>query len=331
MSPVTFNADWRYNGCRVLRLENDRLRVDVLPECGGRILHWVDKRIGRDWLWQNPRIKPTILPESTNYDDTFSGGWDELFPNGSAGPYNGEAYPDHGEYWTKRFEWSVERQAGAVTLHLLAEGSVTPTRMERWITMSAGSEVVKIRYRLTHLGEHPIDFLWSLHPALNVTPTCRLLIPGSKAVNAAPGVGRLASEPLEFTWPIAPGRNGQPVDLAKIPARSGVPLYDMAFVTELREGWVGVIDESQRAGFGIAFDKSLFRCAWVFQTHGGWRGLHTAIIEPCTGYPCDLAEAAAAGRTARLEPGQILETQVSAVAFTQRDRVTRIDGNGLVS
>lgn len=331
MSSVQFDADWQYNGCRVLRLESDLLRLDILPEAGGRIYHWIDKPLDRDWLWQHPRIKPSILPESTNYDDTFSGGWDELFPNGSLGQHAGEFYPDHGEYWTKRFDWDVQQSLRSVTLHLLAEGSVTPTRMERWITMEAGSRAVQIRYKLSHLGEHPVDYLWSLHPALNVNANCELRVPGSKAINAAPGIGRLAAEPLEFNWPLGPGRDGGWVDLSRIPASSGVPLYDMAYVTELNDGWSGVIDHSQRAGFAIAFDRSLFRCAWVFQTHGGWRGLHTAIIEPCTGYPGDLAEAVAHRHCARLEPGQVLETQVTGVVFANRDSVEHVGLDGNVS
>lgn len=330
MADLRFDKDWQYNGCRVLRIENDLLHLDVLPEVGGKIYHWIYKPLGRDWLWQHPRIKPAVLPESTSYDDTFSGGWDELFPNGSLGQHGGEFYPDHGEYWTRRFDWDVEQSQTAVTLYLRAEGSVTPTRMERWITLEAGSPAVRIGYRLTHLGEHPFDYLWSLHPALAATPGCRLTIPGGRSINAAPGIGRLAAEPLEFTWPIAPGCDGQPVDLSRIPASSGVPGYDMAYVTQLSDGWCGLIDEERQAGFAIAFDREFFKYVWVFQTHGGWRGLHTAIMEPCTGYPGDLAEAAAGGHCARLQPGQSVETQVTGVVITGRQDVSHIGLDGRV-
>jgi len=37
----------------VLRLESDLLRIDVLPELGGKILHWVYRPLDRDYLWQN--------------------------------------------------------------------------------------------------------------------------------------------------------------------------------------------------------------------------------------------------------------------------------------
>jgi hypothetical protein len=203
--------------------------------------------------------------------------------------------------------------------------------MERWLTIEAGSPVLHIQYRLTNLGGHRIDFLWSLHPALAVTPACELLVPGGRTINGAPGVGRVAADCLEFKWPMARGLNGQPLDLSRVPTFSEAPLYNLAYITELREGWCGMLDQELHAGFAIAFDATLFRCVWAFQTHGGWRGLHTAIFEPCTGYPCDLAQAAASGNCARLDPHQVLETYVNAVSFSGRDAVDRVTREGVVS
>ncbi len=331
MPYVRFDKDGQFNGCRILRLESDLLRIELLPDLGGKIYHWIHKPGDRDYLWQHPRIKPAILSPGTNYDDAWAGGWDELFPNGGAGQHQGESYPDHGEYWTRRFEWDVQTSRESIVLHLRAEGSVTPTRMEKWITLKAGSPAVQIKYRLTHLGLHGFDYLWAQHPALAVDSNAQLLIPASKGIIAAGSGGRLGPEPKEFTWPHAPGRDGGTVDLSLVPARTSLPGYEMVYLTELRDGWFAVLDRVDHCGFGLAFDHQLFNTAWVFQTHGGWRGLHTVVVEPCTGYPYDLAEAAASGRCARLEPGQVLETQVTAVVFTGRDRVERIAPDGTIS
>src|SRR5512132_4164736 len=137
MSGVCFDRHWQYNGCRVLRLENELLRVDILPEIGGWIWSLYHKPEDREYLWHNPRIKPAVVPPGTGYDDVFAGGWDELFPSDSRLEYEGEVYPDHGEYWTTQFDWSVEQAGQSVTLYLRGEGPVTPTRMERWITLEA--------------------------------------------------------------------------------------------------------------------------------------------------------------------------------------------------
>jgi hypothetical protein len=105
----------------------------------------------------------------------------------------------------------------------------------------------------------------------------------------------------------------------------------MAFITQLDAGWCGMIDPGRSAGIGIAFDPDFFKYLWVFQTQGGWRGLHTVIMEPCTGYPGDLAQAAAEGHCARLDAGQSVETQVTAVVFTNCQDVRHIGLDGSVS
>ncbi len=58
---------------------------------------------------------------------------------------------------------------------------------------------------------------------------------------------------------------------------------------------------------------------WFFLTYGGWRGLYTAVIEPCTNMPKDLAEAARLGQSARLEPGEEFSTTVSVALTGLRD------------
>ena len=331
MGYVRFEKDWQFNGCRVLRLESDLLRIDVLPELGGKIYHWIHKPTDRDFLWQHPRILPKVMPAGTNFDDNFSGGWDELFPNDRAGRHRDEFYPDHGEYWTQPFEWDARQARGELTLHLWAEGCVTPTRMERWITLTAASPVVRMRYRLTHLGQHGFDYLWSIHPALAVGPQSQLVIPAGKGLIASPGYGRLTCEPLEFTWPNVPGSDGKTFDMSRIPVGVDVPGYEMVFLTELREGWYAHLDHATGGGFGMAFDQELFNTIWLFATHGGWRGLHTVIPEAATGYPGDLAEAVEKGRCARLAAGQVIETETAVVVFTDKDRVEHISPDGVVA
>ncbi len=48
---------------RMIALENDRLRVEVAPELGGRVYSLFDKRLGQEILFSNPVVRPVrILP-----------------------------------------------------------------------------------------------------------------------------------------------------------------------------------------------------------------------------------------------------------------------------
>ncbi len=331
MSDLRYDAGWQYHGVRVVRLENARLLIDVMPDLGGRILRWIDKRRDCDWLWRHPRIAPAVLPAGSDYDANFSGGWDELFPCCTACAHAGEVYPDHGEYWTRPCAWEVLEGDRELTLRLRAEGTVTPTRMERRITLTTGSPAVRIRYRIEHLGRHPFDYLWATHPALAVRPGDRLILPAGAGRVASAGMGRMPAGAADFIWPTVTGDDGRPVDLSRIPQAGGGPGYELVYLTELHAGWYALLRPADRCGLGLAFDRGVFRCLWLFVSLGGWRGLHLAIVEPATGYPVDLAEASGAGTCSRMQPGEVLETAITAVVFDDREAVGGIAPDGSVS
>src|ERR1051326_6019246 len=95
------STDWSYCGLRTVVLENRMLRLVILPEAGGKIWQITYKPHDADLLWNNPRISPAKLPLNSRYDDVWSGGWDELFPNDEASVIEGEGYPEIGELWTE--------------------------------------------------------------------------------------------------------------------------------------------------------------------------------------------------------------------------------------
>ena len=85
---------------RSIVLENDFISTEVLPELGGKVWRLFDKRNGMQWIWNNPTIPLTPPPANAAYDDCWSGGWEELFPNDAAGLFEGRELPDHGEWWS---------------------------------------------------------------------------------------------------------------------------------------------------------------------------------------------------------------------------------------
>ena len=78
---LSVSTDWSYSGLRTVVLENRLLRLVILPAAGAKIWQITYKPLDTDLLWNNPRIAPSRLPSNSRYDDVWSGGWDELFPN----------------------------------------------------------------------------------------------------------------------------------------------------------------------------------------------------------------------------------------------------------
>ena len=59
-----FDPHWSYRGLECLRVENEHIAVEVLPELGAKIFRFIDKARDHDFLWHSPRVAP-MSPPST--------------------------------------------------------------------------------------------------------------------------------------------------------------------------------------------------------------------------------------------------------------------------
>ena len=91
-----------------ISIENDALRVDVLPGYGARVSSLVDKASGRDWIF--PGGQSSNTGEAAVYSRDEAVGWDECFP--TVGAFEAGATPwkrrlrDHGDLWGR--PWRID-------------------------------------------------------------------------------------------------------------------------------------------------------------------------------------------------------------------------------
>jgi hypothetical protein len=90
MNDLSLSTGWTLHGLRAVVLENRFLRLVVLPEAGAKIWQITYKPLDASLLWNHPRVLPARHAIHARYDDVWSGGWDELFPNDEAGTLQGE-------------------------------------------------------------------------------------------------------------------------------------------------------------------------------------------------------------------------------------------------
>src|SRR5687768_16814447 len=91
-------------GWRPVTVENEALRLTVLPDKGADMVELVDLRSGVDPLFKGPwgLLPPGSPPRERSGDVEFlanyQGTWQELFPNvNEAASYRGKQIPFHGE------------------------------------------------------------------------------------------------------------------------------------------------------------------------------------------------------------------------------------------
>lgn len=324
MGGVRFSDEWTYRGLQTLVLENDVLRVTILPELGGKIWSIVHKPADREMLWHNPRVPPRLAPHGAAYDNWFSGGWDEVFPNDFPVEIDGEAWPDHGEVWSTPATWHVtERTGDHLSVVLDVHGIVLPSRFRKVLTLRAGEPSLELAYEIVNEGREPLRFHWKSHPALPLGPGAHLHLPVTRVIDE-PGFGEVFAE-REFAWPLAPRDGGSTLDLRDVVA-PGSEDVQFWYGVDLSAGWAAVSYPDERIGFGLQFDPAVLTSVWVFATGGGWRGLETIILEPCTGYQANLAEAIATGACHTLEPGESLRTSLSAHILAGTDAIAAFTG-----
>lgn len=284
-------------------LQNDALSVRLLPALGAKLVSLEDRRSGREWLL------PSQLPDGgyreAAYGADFSSfdtsGFDECLPNVAAGPGSGGGpdWPDHGELWSR--PWDVVREGEALVCRI--EGIGHPYAFTRRVALEG--EVLRLDYELENLGSTAFPHLWSAHPLLQATPGMRILLPegvDEVFVNGAshPELGTFGDR---RPWPeVAPG-----LDLSQVaPRETGLAVK--LFVPNIPEGRCALWDPETGHTLACSWDVAEIPHLGLWLCYGGWPddsrpGHLTVALEPCTGAPDALSEAAARGWCPVLPPG----------------------------
>ncbi len=312
----TVNADARVHGLRAVELENDWLRLTILPDVGAKIYDLVWKPAARNVLWHNPRVPPQSFPIEANFDNYWCGGWDDAFPTCDACEFQGEQYPNLGELRSLR--WTVASAAvtgDRAVARLTAFGPISPVRVEKTVILPGGSPRVQMQYEITNLGPLPLDFIWGTHPALEPSAHMILRIPARTGIVGQASDASLGTPGQRYAWPTLETPAGR-TDMSRVQGfDAGICCGHYA--TDLEAGWYAVEDSETGAGFLLKFPADLCPYLWMWLVYGGWRGYHHVIVEPWTSYPVNLAEAVRRKTSRRLEPGQKFSVEVRAALYAK--------------
>ena len=315
MTELALSTAWTFHGLKTILLENRYLRLTILPEAGGKIWQITYRPLDEPLLWNNPGIPPRRQAIHARYDDVWSGGWDELFPNDEAGMGLEDLLPDHGELWTGEWEAFPFQDDTQVGVRLVYLTPISAFRVERTIVLKRDDAHFTVDYSFTNEGGSSFPFLWKLHPAFAVSARHRIDFPPMTVVREPAFAGSLGEAPLRFPWP---GSS----DLRQVPDSSSRAVH-FFYGTEMQGGWCGITNRANKLAAGLRFDPKVFTSCWLFATHGGWRNLNVAVLEPATGYPFRYQEMIKAGRARELKSGETLQT---AVVFAVHQGLNSIGG-----
>lgn len=144
-------------------LENDYLRIMVLPELGGRIQRAYDKVTGNDFVYYNEVIKPALV--------------------GLAGPWISGGiefnWPQHHRPTTfAPVDWRlVHHKDGSSTVECSEVDQMYGTKGEMSFTLYPDRAYLEIKGRLYNRTSLPQTFLWWANPAVAVNDHTQSIFP----------------------------------------------------------------------------------------------------------------------------------------------------------
>lgn len=286
---------------QVLTLENSKIRLTIRPDLGGRIDQLEDLQTGHCWLWhpEHYNSKETrSLPIGASFDEAWTGGWDEVFPNDAAGLFQGRELVDHGEVWSQRWD-VVESTPFNITLGYQCQ--TVPIQVTKRIQLDENRPEARLVYEFQNQADEEIPFLFKHHGAIAIEPGDEILLPDCWVEPAFLEFSKLIGQPGKTRFPKAIGADGQEVDLRIMPPPSS-QLQEFYYSSDLATGYCGIRNQRTQSSLLMTFDTVDFPYVWMFQSYGGWHGHYVVVVEPCTTMPFDLEEACRQQTVAVLRP-----------------------------
>lgn len=213
-----------------LMLENDYLKIMILPELGGRVQMAYDKIAGRHFIYYNSVVKPALVGLTGPW---ISGGIEFNWPQ------------HHRPSTFMPIDYTIEREDdGSATVWVGERERMFHQKASAGFTLRPGSAVLEIHGRLFNPTPQPATFLWWANPAVKVNEHYQSVFPTD--VNAVFDHGkRDVSE-----YPIARGTYykvdySAGVDISKY---SNIPVPTSYMAIESKYDFVGGYENDTKAG-----------------------------------------------------------------------------------
>ncbi|HEY6057745.1 MAG TPA: hypothetical protein VIV06_06920, partial [Candidatus Limnocylindrales bacterium] len=292
-----------------IALQNELLRVIVVPEFGAKVVSLVDRRTGREWLVQGSPQADGAAREAV-FGGAAAYGWDECLPTvaPAADPVlPGRRLRDHGDQWGR--PCGVDTVDGAIQSRW--DGLDWPYRLVRRLSLDGPSVVAEYTLEVdSTIASKALPFLWSMHPLFTLEPGSRIRLPdGVRDVTITNGTGTGIEPGGRIGWPSAARSvaHGDHLALDEVrAAESGQALK--LYAGPVERGWT-VAETTDGGRLQVSWDTSFARFVGLWLDYGGWPAApdmprHEVAIEPTTAPADDLATAIAGGHAERLAGGE---------------------------
>jgi tetratricopeptide (TPR) repeat protein len=221
-----------------LTLENEYVRISVLPELGGRLFSATDKTNGYEFFYRQHVIKPALIG--------MLGAW-------ISGGVEWCAFHHHRNTTFMPVDYAlVENPDGSKTIWV---GETERRHRMRWLvglTLRPGSSCLEAQVKFFNRTAQPHSILYWANAAVHVNDQYQVIFPPS--VQAATYHSK-----IDFTyWPISRGKyRGHDYTGVDLSWWKNSPESNSFFAWDLREDFMGGYDHGKQAGVVHVADHHL--------------------------------------------------------------------------
>ena len=323
------------NELKAIHLENDLLRVGILPDRGSDVFEFHYKPKSIDFLLrlqkgiQNPnRTFSQMRSTASQFEDYYYGGWQVCLPNSPAFNYRGAELGQHGE--VSLIPWKVLDQSedkNEVALTLSVSPLRVPVKVTRAFRLKTGESTLIIDEEVENISNTHLDMMWGQHIAFGLP----FLEDG---VSISTNATQMETEPSmpdfhlfkrgeAYTWPNAENKAGKSIRADIVSARGREEYADLCYLTGMgKDAFYSIKNEAINVGMGVQWDGDLFKELWYWQERNAtkdapwWGDCYTVALEPWTSrWTNDPLRAIENGDWLTLEADEKITTRILATAF----------------
>jgi hypothetical protein len=285
--------DEKYSGAEVAVLENQDLKVKIIPEKGSDIVEVVHKGKNLNLLYESPMgfrrfgsISPPIGTNDSGFMDFYEGGWQDIVPNpGLVTTHKLASWGLHGESALLPWRAQIDDVGEVARLKMSVQLMRYPFRVEKTVALAEGESVVRVDETVTNLGEQELEFGWVQHIVFG-----RPMVGEGMSVDMKAGVstaGPYKQSRLRpnqrFDWPNAPALDGSVIDLSKEPEQ-GKRYEDNLFIN-MNEPWYAIRNSEVGLTVGVSWDQKVLPSLWYWLNNGAidypwWGRSYNLGLEP---------------------------------------------------
>ncbi|MFO7680174.1 MAG: DUF5107 domain-containing protein [Chloroflexota bacterium] len=217
---------------QAISLHNRYISATVLPELGGRLYQFTDKMTGRQLLYNNPVLKPTVWGHRGWW--LASGGIEWAFPT-----------DEHGLNEYRPWQSMITSTANSVSLTVSDVESQTGVEVGFTLTLDADHSYLTIHPWLqndtpqTHNIQYWLNAMIALDNNTSTGQT-EFLVPAETVIIHSTGDEQLPGEHGVMSWPVYNGRS--------LNMYQNWDEWIGFFAPELQAGYTGIYDHNWRHG-----------------------------------------------------------------------------------